>query len=331
MRRYSGSVAIDSTAAAAALVAAFLLLLLMGGCGAAYEYNLPVSVKASVNPTVLMPGDEAVMAIELQLNSATATGSSSASAASGPGMMGMSSSSTTKTQSSTPVNRTVLKGSKAIKVITPDYRNVGLIGPGDRIVLYYRIKAEENISTGTYLLDFSVLGPGQAIADIRRQIPVKVDSAAVSIARADSSNAASINLNVANPRENTLNAVTIIPAVLSDSKSPSTIEFYPDRYYIGTMDPDEVFTISFSLVSALGDAVKAKPVNMSFAAQYKNGEEWHVSEPFNTTYQPPVEQAQQSSYLLPAGAVLIVLLAAGAWMYRKKKKGRAAGIAAGNK
>ena len=328
MRRYFGSATIISSNAAAIAVVSMsrsllLLLLLLSGCGSAYEYNLPVSISSSVNPSVLMPGDEAVMAIELQLNSAT-TGSSASPAASGPGMMGMaSSSSTTKTQSSTPVNRTLLRGSKAIAVLTKDYRDVGMIGPGDRIVLYYKIKADENISTGTYLLDFSVLGPGQSIADIRRQIPVKVDSAAVSMARADSSNAATINLNVANPRENTLNAVTIIPAVPSGSNS---IEFYPDRYYIGTMDPDEVFTISFSVQSS-DVKPQGKPVNLSFVAQYKNGEQWHLSQPFNTTYQPAVEPSQQSSYLLPAGGVLIVLLAAGAWMYRKKKKEGAARIA----
>jgi len=195
---------------------------------------------------------------------------------------------------------------------------VGLIGPGDRVVLYYKIKADENITTGTYLLDFSVLGPGQEIADIRRQIPVKVDTASVSIARADSANAASINLNVANPRENTLNAVTVIPESDQDS-----LEFYPDRYYIGTMDPDEVFTISFSVASQPGRNLRGGPVNISFTAQYKNGEEWHLSEPFITTYEPAQTQ-QQNSSLLPAGAVLIILLACGSWVYRRRRRERRA-------
>ena len=74
---------------------------------------------------------------------------------------------------------------------------------------------------------------------INREILIKVDDTPVGLARAET--AASIfNLNVANPRENTLNAVTIVP-------SAKGIVFSPDEYYIGTMDPDEVFTISFGI------------------------------------------------------------------------------------
>jgi len=101
------------------------------------------------------------------------------------------------------------------------------------------------------------------------------------------------------------------------------LEFYPDRYYIGTMDPDEVFTISFSVASQPGRNLRGGPVNISFTAQYKNGEEWHLSEPFITTYEPAQTQ-QQNSSLLPAGAVLIILLACGSWVYRRRRRERRA-------
>ena len=142
---------------------------------------------------------------------------------------------------STPINQTTLKGTNEIQVISPDYNDLGMIGPDDKITLYYKIKANENTPSGTYFLDFNVQG-GYDMIQINREIPVKVDSAAVNMARADVPTKPSIDLNVANPRENTLNAVTIVP-------SAAGIRFSPDQYYIGTMDPDEVFTISFGIDS----------------------------------------------------------------------------------
>jgi hypothetical protein len=115
-----------------------------------------------------------------------------------------------------------------------------MIGPNDKITVYYKIRAADNISSGTYLLDFQVVG-GYDMTTINREILIKVDDTPVGLARAEA--AASIfNLNVANPRENTLNAVTIVPFAKG-------IVFSPDEYYIGTMDPDEVFTISFGIQS----------------------------------------------------------------------------------
>ena len=152
---------------------------------------------------------------------------------------------------STPINGTILRGTNEIAVASPDYKDIGMIGPTDKITLYYKIKAADNISNanGTYFMDFGVSG-GYELVQINREIPVKVDSSAVSIARADVPTKPSINLNVANPRANTVNAVTIAP-------SAPGIRFSPDQYYIGTMDPDEVFTISFGIDSDN----PAKPIN----------------------------------------------------------------------
>jgi hypothetical protein len=121
-----------------------------------------------------------------------------------------------------------------IHVISSDYKDIGMIGPDDKITLYYKIKADENTPSGTYFLDFNVKG-GYDMIQINREIPVRVDSSAVNIARADVPTKPSIDQNVPNPRENTLNAVTIDP-------SAPGIGFSPDQYYIASTDPDEVFT-----------------------------------------------------------------------------------------
>ena len=185
-----------------------------------------------------------------------------------------------------------------------------MIGPNDKITVYYKIRAADNISSGTYLLDFQVIG-GYDMITINREIPIKVDDTPVSLARAET--AASIfNLNVANPRENTLNAVTIVP-------SARGIVFSPDEYYIGTMDPDEVFTISFGITVGRCGKNPQSPANLSFAAKFKNGDNWHTSQAYVTTYTPPQDSSKQSSYLLPGGAAALIVLIAGGYLYRRRK------------
>jgi len=280
----------------------FLLLLLITGSAVAYEYHMPVNIQCTTTPAVLMPGDEALLAIEMQ-NGAASYG---AGKDSGSGSTAQSS------LLSTPINKPVLKGTQYLKVLTSDYNNLGMIGPNDKITAYYKIKASENITSGTYLLNFQVQG-GYDMITINREIPIKVDSATVNMARAEASTSKqSFNLNVANPRENTLNAVTIIP-------SAKGIKFSPDEYYIGTMDPDEVFTISFSLEAA----DRSKPLkgdnNISFVAKFKNGDTWHQSEPYVTSYTPPLDNTKQNNFLQPAGILILVLIAAGVYLYRKNK------------
>ncbi len=242
-----------------------------------------------------MPGDAAVLSIELD----------SGAAQNGAGTETLAST------LSTPINGTLLRGSNLIAVISPDFKDVGMIGPTDKVTLDYKIKAADNISNGTYFMDFGVSG-GYETVQINREIPIKVDSSAVSIARADVPTKPSINLNVANPRANTVNAVTIVP-------SAPGIRFSPDQYYIGTMDPDEVFTISFGIDSDNPAKPINRAVNLSFVAKFKNGDTWHESEKYVTSYIPPKDNSRQNGYLLPAGAGVLILLVAGSYLYWRKE------------
>ena len=91
-----------------------------------------------------MPGDTAVLSIDLQ---------------NGEAQYGAGAETLTGTLS-TPINGTTLRGTNEIAVISPDYKDIGMIGPTDKITLYYKIKANDNISNsnGTYFLDFGVSG-----------------------------------------------------------------------------------------------------------------------------------------------------------------------------
>jgi len=277
-----------------------LILLLASGFAAAYEYHMPVNIQSTMTPAVLLPGDEAVLAIEL----ANGAASYGAGKDAGAGSYAQG------TLLSTPLNKTYLKSTPLLEVLTEDSRDLGVIGPNDKVTVYYKIRAADNISSGTYLLDFQVVG-GYDMTTINRDIPVKVDDTPVGLARAETA-ASTFNLNVANPRENTLNAVTIVP-------SARGIVFSPDEYYIGTMDPDEVFTISFGIQSEDVTKTLLSPVNLSFAAKFKNGDNWHMSQAYVTRYTPPKANSTQSSYLLPAGAAILIVLILGGYLYRKRK------------
>ena len=277
-----------------------ILALLAAGLVSSYEYRMPVNIEAMTNPAVLLPGDEATLAIDL----------ANGAASYGTGRDAGAGSSSYGTLLSTPLNKTVLKSTEDLKVLTEDSSDLGMIGPNDKITVYYKVRASDNISSGTHLLDFSVSG-GYDMITIKRNILIKVDDAAVSLARAET-DASTFNLNVANPRENTLNAVTIVP-------SADGVIFSPDEYYIGTMDPDEVFTISFGIAPANDKDGLKDPVNLSFVAKFKNGDNWHTSQPYFTMYVPPRPEGSQSSYLLPILAVAAVALAAAGYLYRRRK------------
>lgn len=279
------------------------LLLLTSGFAAAYEYHMPVNIQSTMTPAVLLPGDEAVLAIEL----------TNGAASYGTGKDAQAGSSSMGTLLSTPLNRTSLKSTPQLKVLTEDCRDLGMIGPSDKIMVYYKIRAADNISSGTYLLDFQVVG-GYDMTPINREILIKVDDTPVSLARAEAA-ASSFNLNVANPRENTLNAVTIMP-------SAPGIVFSPDEYYIGTMDPDEVFTISFSIQSEDGTKTLNRPANLSFAAMFKNGDNWHTSGAYVTTYIPPQDDSKQPNFLLTGGVAALIVPVAGIYLYRRRKLSR---------
>jgi hypothetical protein len=282
------------------LILIFLFVLLAAGLASSYEYHMPVNIEASLNPAVLLPGDEAILAIQM----------TNGAAAYGAGKDAGAGSSAAGTLLSTPINRTSLKGTADLSVLTGDRSDLGMIGPSDKITVYYKIRASKNISSGTHLLDFRVSG-GYDMTTINREIPLKVDETAVSMARAET-DASNFNLNVANPRENTLNAVTIVP-------SAKGIVFSPDEYYIGTMDPDEVFTISFGIKSEDAATSLSGPMNISFLAKFKNGDNWHTSQPYVTAYSSPKAADSQDSYLLPAGAAVLILLALGGYYYRRRR------------
>ena len=157
-----------------------------------------------------------------------------------------------------------LMGNEFIEVTSDPYYNAGIIGPGDSIDLPFSIKIKNNTPDGTYFLDFNLKGAAR-LYSLNLKIPIRVDSSSIqsTLSETPKLNPGGIILSVANNRPNSLNAATVIPQ--------GNATFEPAEYFIGTMDPDELFTVKF-------DILARKEENVGFKVRFKNGNNWHESE-----------------------------------------------------
>lgn len=273
-----------------------------------YMYRPPeptITISSSISPEVLMPGDTGIVSIEIE-NCADEY---------------VVSYQREDFSLAVPVYWVELSGTEGLEVETGPYEDLGTIGPGDKIVAYYNIKLDENVTDGTHFLDVKLIsGYEEAPEEVNRKIPVKVDSSSVMMIQSEIPTSTSASLDVANPRQNTLNAVTIVPEA-------EGVEFSPKEYYIGTMEPDEIFTIDFDLKSPS----TAEEIDLGFRAKYKNGDSWHESEVYTTTLLGGAEASngargpagQESSGVgttTAATAILLPTVIGGAYFWRMRTK-----------
>lgn len=236
-------------------VLAFVLCLTVSAYPDDWLYRYPestVMIKSTILPEVLMPGDTGIVSIDIQ-NCADQY------------VISYQDEDFSLTM---PIFNADLCGTDHIEVNSREYETIGSIGPGDTITVFYNIKMDQNITDGTHFLDFKLVGGYEEDPrKINRRIPVKVDSSAVTLIKSEPPTSSSISLDVANPRQNTLNAVSIVPKAYG-------VEFSPEEYYIGTMEPDEIFTIDFDMkATKMAD-------EFQFNSVFKNGETWHESDAY---------------------------------------------------
>jgi hypothetical protein len=208
-----------------------------------------------------------------------------------------------------------LIGNDFIDVISEPYYKAGIIGPGDSVDLPFAIKVKDNTQDGTYLLDFNLKGAAR-LYSLSLKIPVKVDSSSIqnTLSETPKLNPDGIILSVANNRPNSVNAATVIPE--------GNATFEPAEYFIGTMDPDELFTVKFD-IKANNDE------NVRFKLRFKNGNNWHESQPLIVKLngiEPRLSQNPANTSLLPIvlilGAVLVIII--GLFIVMKRRRAKSA-------
>jgi hypothetical protein len=208
-----------------------------------------------------------------------------------------------------------LVGNEFIEVTGDPYYNVGIIGPGDSIDIPFSIMIKNNTPDGTYFLDFNLKGAAR-LYSLNLKIPVRVDSSSIqsTLSETPKLNPGGIILSVANNRPNSLNAATVIP--LGNST------FEPAEYFIGTMDPDELFTVKFDMLANKED-------NLGFKVRFKNGNNWHESGTLvvKLNGSSPIQaEVTEKPSLFPVmiilGAVLIII--AGFFILMKRRRAKSA-------
>ncbi|MCP1392999.1 MAG: hypothetical protein PHO60_01640 [Methanothrix sp.] len=288
------------------LIQAFSMCLSASAYPYSYMYRCPeptITIGSSISPEVLMPGDTGIVSMVIE-NCADQY---------------VVSYQREDFSFTVPIYLVELTGTEGLVVTTEPYENVGTIGPGDQIEIYFKVKVDENATDGNYFLDAKLVsGYEEAPEEVNRKVPVKVDSSDVMLIQADVPTPSSASLDVANPRENTLSAVTIVPEA-------DGVEFSPKEYYIGTMESDEIFTIDFDLKSTSA----AEKIDLGFKARFKNGDTWHESEVYTTTLSggakdpgdargPPGQG--RTGTTTAAAAILLPTVIGGAYFWRRRAK-----------
>jgi hypothetical protein len=205
-----------------------------------------------------------------------------------------------------------LTGAEGINVATGTYYGNGVIGPGESVDLTYNVHVDEDTPDGTYYLDFSIVGSSHSYNNNWR-IPLQVDSSSVRVIPSKSlmleNGAGTLEFDVANIHPNMLSSVSV-------RLESEGIEFSPAEYFIGSMDPDELFTIEIN-AKAVDDSISF-PTDLVIHADYRNGLNQHAEQVGVRQLQHHLVENDNSSatYIV---LLLLVVVGGGAYVLYKRK------------
>ncbi|MHC1588564.1 MAG: COG1361 S-layer family protein [Methermicoccaceae archaeon] len=209
------------------------------------------------------------------------------------------------------IQRAELEGTREVMVESPIYRGVGVLAPQDSITLSYTFKVNGSAKQGTYLLNLSVVAGSKAYSTTWR-IPIKIEAQEPMLIQSKqgtiTGSSGSVEVEVANVRDGTLEAVSIVP-------ESDVLGFEPAEYFVGELNPNELYTAQFELYPKKKLAV-GESVPITLRVRYSNGDNPHVSHPI-TLY---ITVKPQPS---GGGAVWLVVVAAiggaGVLWWRRRK------------
>ena len=208
--------------------------------------------------------------------------------------------------------------SEGITVKEAPYYEMGLVGPGDSIKLTFNVEVEEGAKEGIHNFELEIEG-NSFDYNSKKNIPLKVDSSNIKVIPSKPlqmvDGKAIVEFDVANTHPNELNSVSIRPEA-------EGLKFYPAEYFIGPMDPDELFTIEFDAIIDDSDAIKdvSGSISMNVTANYNNGINRHENVAGNLKLETDFQSPGNNSTAAIAGGLLLVVIPAAFLIYRKKKQ-----------
>jgi hypothetical protein len=219
-----------------------IFCLLTGSAAAAdtssYDAAAMVAVTdVQISPDVLMNGDTATVAVTIKNTGST----------------------------NVAISRATFYGTGISVQNTQTYDSVGDIGGGTTKTFTFTIEADgsDTVYYPTFYLDFRDAG------SLRYPVAVKVQSDEVQISVQDkpdiftADKKETVTLLIGNPRENTVNGVTVTP-------SGEGIESTQSSYFVGNLEPDESEKVSF-------DIAASDSTDLTFTVTYRNGMNTHTS------------------------------------------------------
>jgi len=260
--------------------------------------NVQIEGDPVKEPEVFMPGDTGTISFNLK-NSATAYSVN---------INGEDFDTNARIQSAT------LKGTDGIEVVSDTYYGNGILGPGESMILTYNIKVDKNISDGIYYLDFSIIGSSHSYNNNWR-IPIKVDSSSVRIVPSKplklENGKGTLEFDVANIHPNKLSSVSV-------KLEADDVDFSPTEYFVGSMEPDELFTIQvYGETSSPSDNY---PRQLKISANYRNGLNEH--EEVIDVKELRMETVKESSTIGSFVFMFLIaaLIGAGYFLYKRRKQ-----------
>jgi hypothetical protein len=225
------------------LVIVFLMLMALGGLAVADSASDAsagqIMVSAiSIEPEVFMQGDTGLITVEVKNNG----------------------------NSAVAIHRAELESEGDIEVLNyGSYETAGTVGSGNTQKYSFTIQTDvpDGIYYPKFYLDFRDAG------SYRYNIPVKVKDTGLAVTVKDLPDSFSagkkdtITLIIGNPRENTVNGVTVIP-------SGNDIDTNPKSIFIGTLEPDQSREVSFQVTPE-------RPGDITFNVEFRNGVNNHIS------------------------------------------------------
>lgn len=256
------------------------------------------------DPKVFMPGDRGTISVTLKNTATTPTVT----------IDGVTYDTNARIQAAT------LKSlSDGITVLDSPYQEMGILSPGDSIKLTFNVKVAENAAEGTHNLELAIEG-NSFDYNSRNNIPLKVDFSNIKVIPSKTlqmvDGRAKVEFDVANTHPNEFSSVSIKP----EAKG---VRFYPAEYFIGPMNPDELFTIDFDAVTdgpSGVDISALEKTNMSLTANYNNGINRHSNTVGNLNLTNASEPTGSDSSALITGVLVVILIPAAFLYYRKKKQ-----------
>jgi len=217
-----------------------------------------------LNPEVLMPGDSAVLILQVVNGEAVATQTSTT-------VSGGESTTVVRTLGATLEDISILPAYSGMNQIraTSHYKDVGFLAAGTSIQVPFNLHVDTNMTEGTYFPTAKIDVSGGT--DVQYPLMVKVSNATVTLhqknvpSKISQGGTTEIIITAVNKRDNTVTDVMITP-------QGNDVEFVPSSYFVGSLAAKTSMDVVFS-IKPFGTGTS----DLSFDVSYKNGDNLHTN------------------------------------------------------